>query len=186
MISSIWKNVWYQTTVKFIPPITYGKVVKVYDGDTITVASPLPNTIEPIYRFSIRLRDIDSPEIKGKTEKEKELAEIARNALSLKLLYKMVLLENIDTEKYGRILADVYLAQEREEREESEDKKEKLEKAESISISNWMLQNGYAVPYNGGTKVRPKEWDNSDSESESVKELEKEKEADNYYKISTW
>ena len=161
MISSAWKNVWYQTTIKFIPPIRYGKVVKVYDGDTITVASPLPNTIEPIYRFSVRLRDIDSPEIKGKTEKEKELAEIARNALSEKILYKMVLLENIDTEKYGRILADVFLADDKE-------------KVESISISKWMLQNGYAIPYNGGTKVRPKEWA---SESESIKDLaERERE----------
>jgi len=165
MISSIWKNVWYQNTIKFIPPITYGKVVKVYDGDTITVASPLPNTIEPIYRFSVRLRDIDSPEIKGKTEKEKELAEIARNALSEKILYKMVLLENIDTEKYGRMLADVFLA----------DDKEKPEKVESISISKWMLQNEYAVPYNGGSKVRPKSWDKGIEDTN-----------DDYYKISTW
>jgi endonuclease YncB( thermonuclease family) len=161
---ALWKNVWYQTTHKFIPPITYGKVVKVYDGDTITIASPLPNTIDPIYRFSVRLRDIDSPEIKGVSEYEKELAVIARNALSEKILYKMVVLENIDTEKYGRMLADVFLANETT-----------MAKADTVSISKWMLENKYAVAYNGGTKVRPKTWDTK------IEDIN-----DDYYKISTW
>ena len=32
---------WSQT-IPFIPPITQGIVIKVYDGDTITIASKLP------------------------------------------------------------------------------------------------------------------------------------------------
>ena len=27
---------------EFVPPITNGKVIKVYDGDTITIASKMP------------------------------------------------------------------------------------------------------------------------------------------------
>ena len=52
----------------FIPPVSIAKVIKVYDGDTITVASRLPFTDERkdiIWRFSVRLNGIDCPEIRG-------------------------------------------------------------------------------------------------------------------------
>ena len=53
----------YKNTTPFIPPVTSGKVIKVYDGDTITIASTLPfrDNRNTIYRFSVRLGDIDSP-----------------------------------------------------------------------------------------------------------------------------
>lgn len=129
----------YKSTVPFVPPITYGKVIKVYDGDTITIASKLPNIDNPIYRFSVRLSGIDSPEIKGKTNKEKELAIHARDALHQLIFGKIVFLKNIGTEKYGRILADVYL--------------------DDLNINEWMLKNNYAIEYDGGTKTRPSEWE---------------------------
>ena len=106
------ENIEYRDTIPFVPPITYGKVIKVYDGDTITIASLLPNTIEPIYRFSIRLNGIDTPEIRGKTEEEKELAIHVRDALAEKIYGKIVELRNVGNEKYGRVLADVYLGDE--------------------------------------------------------------------------
>ena len=68
-------NIEYKDTVTFVFPIKYGKVVKVYDGDTITIAAKFPNTDGPIYRFSVRLDGIDTPEIKGKTQAEKDLAK---------------------------------------------------------------------------------------------------------------
>ena len=38
---------------EFIPPVNSGRVVKVYDGDTITVASKIPNLKNSkIYKFS--------------------------------------------------------------------------------------------------------------------------------------
>jgi hypothetical protein len=133
-------NVLYKDTVTFVPPIKNGKVVKVYDGDTITIASVLPNTTEPIYRFSVRLSGIDSAEIKGKTAAEKKIAIEARDALYDFIFGKIVYLKNITTEKYGRILADVY--------------------CDNIHVNKWMLDNNLAVPYDGGTKIRPNEWDN--------------------------
>jgi hypothetical protein len=45
----------------------------------------------------------------------------------------------LSTEKYGRLLADVYL--------------------EDLHLNAWMLEHNYAVPYDGGTKHRPVEWD---------------------------
>jgi micrococcal nuclease len=137
-ILTLLQDVEYSDTVPFVPPIHFGKVIKVYDGDTITIASVLPNTTEPIYRFSVRLNGIDTPEIRGKTPEEKELAILARDELYNKIYGKMVTLENVGTEKYGRILADVYLDEEH--------------------INEWLVSKEYAVRYDGGTKYRPVSW----------------------------
>lgn len=128
----------YDNTIPFVPPITSGKVVKVYDGDTFTLASKLPNTDGPVYRFSVRLNGIDAPEIKGKTTAEKELAKTSRDALSAMIMNKIVTLKNISIEKYGRILADVYLG--------------------NMLLNEYMLDNNYAVKYDGGTKKRHDDW----------------------------
>ena len=136
--SSYLDNIDYNDTVQFIPPITYGKVIKVYDGDTITIATRLPNTTEPIYRFSVRFLGIDSPEIKGKTEKEKALAIVSRDNLEKLIMNKIVYLQNVSLEKYGRILADVYIG--------------------NIHVNNWLLKKGYAIKYDGGKKIIPNEW----------------------------
>lgn len=132
------ENIRYDDTIPFVPPITGGKVVKIYDGDTITIASKLPNTTGPVYRFQVRMNGIDTPEIKGKSAAEKKMAEKARDALTQKIFGKIVRFQNVSTEKYGRILADVYL--------------------DDLNLSQWMIQNNYAVEYNGGTKIRPDDW----------------------------
>jgi endonuclease YncB( thermonuclease family) len=137
------QNVEYKDTILFHPHITYCKVIKVYDGDTITVATRLPHD-DTLYRFSVRLRGIDSPEIHGKTENEKSLALKSRDALSNLIYHKIILLKKVEYEKYGRILADVYLAESNE--------------IVSTTINQWMLDENYAVPYDGGTKHIPKEW----------------------------
>jgi endonuclease YncB( thermonuclease family) len=116
----------------FVPPIPSGIVIKVYDGDTITVAAQLPYPESPLYRFSVRLLGIDAPEIKGKTEEEKAAAHKAQEALESLILQKTVRLENRSQEKYGRLLADVYLG--------------------DIHINRWLLENGYAKAYDGGKK----------------------------------
>jgi len=127
----------------FVPPIYSGQVIKVYDGDTITIASKLPYSNSLLYRFSVRLNGIDTPEIKGKNEDEKKSAQIAKHALEDLILHKNVILKNTKTEKYGRILADVYL--------------------EDLHLNQWMLDNKYAVLYDGGTKKSPESWLNYNS-----------------------
>jgi endonuclease YncB( thermonuclease family) len=131
-------NIIHENTVPFVPPISVGKVIKVYDGDTFTIISKLPYQDSPIYRFSVRLNGIDSPEIKGKTGNEKELARKSRDALSGLIMGKIVTLKNTSLEKYGRVLADVYI--------------------NDLCINEWMIENNYATKYNGGTKVRAIEW----------------------------
>lgn len=116
--------------MEFVPPIHRGIVVKVYDGDTITVASTLGSVL---YRFRIRLRGIDTPEIKGSSEEEKAMALVARDALSAQIMGHQVYLRNLGNEKYGRILADVYL--------------------NNVHMNQWMMQQGHARAYDGGTKL---------------------------------
>lgn len=40
------ENVKWSDTVPFVPPITSGRVIKVYDGDTITIAAKLPRGLK--------------------------------------------------------------------------------------------------------------------------------------------
>lgn len=138
-IEVLLQNIEYKDTIKYIPNITCGKVIKVYDGDTITIASKIEASSPIIYRFPVRLLGIDSPEIKGKTENEKALAKKSRDALYSLIYGKFVILENVTIEKYGRLLADV--------------------KYGDIHINTWMLDNNYAVPYDGGKKLIPEEWE---------------------------
>ena len=120
-------------SIPFVPPITEGEVIHVYDGDTITIVSKLPYDASPLYRFSVRLAGIDSAEIKGKTERERELAQEAKIALQKLILNKVVALKNLKTEKYGRVLADVYLG--------------------DLHVNQWLLDNKYAIQYSGGAKT---------------------------------
>jgi len=127
------KHAAWNNTVPFVPPVTSGKVIKVYDGDTITIATKLYYDADTIYRFSVRLNGIDTPEIKGKTDLEREMALLARDALISKILGRIVVLKNVTTEKYGRLLADVYLG--------------------DLCINTWLIDNRFAVPYDGKTKT---------------------------------
>jgi micrococcal nuclease len=123
------QTIQWEDTEPFVAPITEGTVIKVYDGDTITIASKLPYLGSPLYRFSVRLAGIDTPEMHGT---EVERAILARNTLSNLILNKKVKLENVCTEKYGRLLADVYL--------------------DDLHINKWMIDHKHAVPYFGGKK----------------------------------
>ena len=132
------ENINPSTLDKFIPPITNGRVIKCYDGDTITIASYLPYKKSKLYKFSVRINGIDCPEIRGKTENEKKCAFLAKSAVENKILNKIVTLENVGTEKYGRILADVII--------------------DNISIGPWLIEQNLAVNYDGKTKHTPDDW----------------------------
>lgn len=128
----------WDDTVPFVVPVSGGEVIKVYDGDTITIAAKMPFKGSPLYRLPVRLNGIDTPEIKGKSEDEISVAKEARDALSALILHKNVVLKNVATEKYGRILADVYL--------------------DELHINKWLIDQRFAVKYDGGTKKAPESW----------------------------
>ena len=134
-----WKN-----TIEFVPLVTEGKVIKVYDCDTITIATKFPylttlNESNMMYRFHIRLLGIDTPEMKTKNEDEKSIAHLAKKSLSELILNKNVILKNTSLDKYGRILANVYTEN-------------------GIELSNWAIEKRFAVSYDGGTKKSPISW----------------------------
>ena len=128
----------WKDTVPFIPPVTGGIVIKVYDGDTITIASKIPIENSPMYRFSVRLNGVDTPEMKGSTEDEKECAKDTQKRISELILHKHIELKNMGNEKWGRILADVYLS--------------------DVHINKLLIDERLAVIYDGGTKNRPVSW----------------------------
>lgn len=125
------------------------KVVKVYDGDTITVVFMIYGDY---YKFNIRMEGYDSPEMKSKNpdlmkkELEKKWARESRDFLSGMIMGKIVLLKCKDFDKYGRILGTVEL--------------------NKMNINDIMLARGYCRPYSGGHKY---DWDFSEFEKLSLK-----------------
>ena len=119
----------------FIPIVTNGVVVNVHDGDTITLATYVN---DKLYKFSVRLRGIDCAEIRTTNAIEKECAELAKKETSELVMGKYVDLENVNIDKYGRLLADVIV--------------------NGTNVSHHLLQRRLAVEYFGKTKIVPKNW----------------------------
>ena len=130
-------NITYKNSIPFIPPIQFGKVVKVYDGDTITVACRLHENT-PVYRFQVRLAGIDCPEMKTHNETEKKCAKLAKQLMIDTCLNQIVELRDVELEKYGRILAKVYCGQ--------------------VCLNELLCERHLAVAYDGGTKKCPEDW----------------------------
>jgi micrococcal nuclease len=123
----------------FIPPINKGIVTNVYDGDTFTLVAKLPYTDSPLYKFKVRIAGIDCPEIRGKSQEEKDAAQAAKKEVMELILYKEVILENVGLEKYGRLLANVLV-------------KDENNPNNLINIGQHLLNKNLAKIYNGGTK----------------------------------
>jgi endonuclease YncB( thermonuclease family) len=127
----------WKDTIVFHPPLKKVYVIKVYDGDTITIASKL-SFHSQWYRWSVRIRGIDCPELKSKNIEEKEIAQKAQQFLSNFILHKQVNIHNISKDKYGRLLCDVFF--------------------QNKNISDIMIEKKLAVKYFGGKKQVPENW----------------------------
>ena len=64
---------------------------------------PIHNS-QPIYRFSVRLNGIDTQSSKGSGKEEHQVVLLFRDWLINKIMGRMVVLENVSFEKYGRLL----------------------------------------------------------------------------------
>jgi len=94
---------------------TYARVVGIHDGDTLTAVFPLH---DKYWRFSIRLKGIDTCELRSKNARIRHLAEKARERLVILITGKsrydfenevcLVHLSCHEFDKYGRLLCDVY------------------------------------------------------------------------------
>ena len=105
-------------------------VISVHDGDTIKAwVYAWPGSIQTV---SVRIRGIDTPEIKGKCGKERDQAQRARSMLK-SIAAGAVTLRNVSLGKYaGRVIADV----------------------ETLSgdAGRFMIQSGLARSYRGGKR----------------------------------
>lgn len=120
-----------KNTVKFTITGEYpAKVLKVYDGDTITCAFDFGLGIR---QMSVRLEGIDTPEIRGSGKNEKEFAYRVKNELVEKIMDDIVILRCNGFDKYGRLLAEVI--------------------QDGKSINDWLIKNEYAHQYDGGKKI---------------------------------
>ena len=116
-----------------VNPFSSVSYVNNFDGDTLTVN--LPNSIPDVFshEISVRIRHIDTPEVKGNGKCEKEAAQKAKVATtSLLKNAKKIDLEDVGRDKYFRILATV--------------------RADGVSIGQYLLDQKLAVPYEGDTK----------------------------------
>jgi endonuclease YncB( thermonuclease family) len=115
----------------------FAKVVKVYDGDTITVAMK-PFSELGVRQFQVRMHGYDSPEIRPPRsavgrERTIERAREARDALAAMILDEIVLLEVLpENDKYGRLLCKV--------------------RHRGVVVNDAMVKNGHGYEYFGGAK----------------------------------
>jgi micrococcal nuclease len=105
------------------------KVVNVYDGDTIHVVFKY---FDKFYKWNCRIAHVDTPELRTKNEEEKKKGYEARDKLRELILNKIVKLNCLEFDKYGRLLVDIYLNE--------------------ANVNDWLVANGYAKKYEGGTK----------------------------------
>lgn len=124
-------------TTKYVPQITRGRVVKVYDGDTLTIVGYVKyNPV--LYKFSVRLHGLDCAEIKTTNIEEKTIALLAKNYILNIVDGKIIELKNVGIDKYGRLLANVYY--------------------NDRHLNQELLDKHLAVEYDGGTKHIPANW----------------------------
>ena len=118
-------------------------LTRVLDGDTFSVTW-LPDAEYKGRDMPIRIRGIDTPEIKGRCAYEKNAAENAKKALEnlltpyAQLSSKDIVLYDINYDKYNRFLAKVKVINEFKE---------------EIDIASEMLKQGLARPYDGGKRL---------------------------------
>ena len=108
--------------------------VKNYDADTVTFNI---KNVHPIIgqKISIRVKHLDTPEIKGKMPCEKETARNARNLVEKMLKNaKRIDLLNVEKDKYFRLLADVSI--------------------DGKDLGSILLKNNLAYQYEGQTKQK--------------------------------
>lgn len=98
-----------QTQDKLYPDVKVSRLLRVIDGDTFACDIDEHSAIAG-KNISIRLRGINTPELRSKDPEERLSAIFEKQRLSDLLTNALVIeLRNIDRDKYFRIDADVYI-----------------------------------------------------------------------------
>ena len=109
------------------------QIASVYDGDTFKINLNCSMSVF-CEKVPVRVRGIDCPEIKGKTEREKRLAQKAKAFTKDFLSRREVNLSNCGRDKYFRLLCDVDV--------------------NGQSLAQELLKRKLAYRYDGGTKSK--------------------------------
>lgn len=104
---------------------------KVLDGDTFKVYLACNYKLF-CKAVSVRVRGVDTPELKSKNPETKAKAKAAKKFTQNFLTGKKITLKQCTRDKYFRLLCDVY--------------------ADGKNLSSALLEENLAVPYHGGTK----------------------------------
>jgi micrococcal nuclease len=106
-------------------------VVRVLDGDTIEISAQVWLGLR--LTSHVRIRGIDTPELRGECASEKAMAARARDRLT-RLAGASISIAHIADDKYaGRVIADAAAA-------------------DGTDLRDAMLASGLARPYDGGTR----------------------------------
>ena len=147
---------------KYVPQITHGRVVDVYDGNTITILGYVKQnpevyrSLDPsnkycgtsgakltcnsvhekhnsdLIRIPVRLNGINCP------ENENIVAKFARQYLLDNVYNKLITLHDMSLDKYDRIIAKVMIG--------------------DRDIAKELLDKNMAVSYDDGSKICPDDW----------------------------
>ena len=107
-------------------------IASVYDGDTFKINL---NCSLAVYceKVPVRVRGVDTPEIKGKTEREKKLAQKAKEFTKNFLNQEHINLSDCSRDKYFRLLCDV-------------------KNGQGKDLARELIKNDLGYSYDGGTK----------------------------------
>ena len=131
-LEAVLSNATLSNTTNYIPKPRFnlGYVIKVYDGDSCTVAAMMEDGV--MCRLSIRVLGVDTPELRSSCIHEKKCAVIARGITSSFCMGRIVNLDITGMDKYGRCLSDITV--------------------DNRSLSKHLLDLDIAVPYYGKKK----------------------------------
>ena len=114
----------------FLPGPIPARVLRVIDGDTIVVRARI--WLGQGVETQVRLDGVDTPELRGKCERERRLARKARDFIVSHTAEGRVILRNIQYGKYaGRVVA-------------------RVQTLDGEDFSMALLKAGLGKPYNGG------------------------------------
>lgn len=124
------------------------KVVKVYDGDTVTVVLYVG---ENPYKFRVRLEGIDTAEIKSKNPMEKKVA-LETKTVTTDFIGDdgIIWLTCNGKGKFGRILGKIFQS-----------------KDSNLCLNDFLITKGLAYSYNGGKRIPFDEWYTLNAENDS-------------------
>jgi endonuclease YncB( thermonuclease family) len=128
----------YNDTICFVPDISKGRVIRIFDGDTCMVAAKLPYTNSPLFRFTISISGINCPELRGNTDDEKSCAQLAKLELTDLIMGRVVDIVDLHNGQSNKLEGDLYI--------------------QNIQVSELLVRRRLAIRSIGYSNTSPKSW----------------------------